>query len=139
MGSPKFSERRKPANAELRSALGAIELWIRHAAVRKSGVIKVTHHELVTIHDALILALREDNPQLLLVVDTDGGNRVRKDIVNEASEGDTKNDNTDGISIGNADGASGLEPKRAAESGPDIDPKNDIESRADDADSDEKA
>jgi len=84
MGKPKTPERRKPGNAELRSAMGAIELWIRHAAVKNSGVIKVTHHELVTIHDALVLALREDNPQSLLVLDTDAGTEVRKEIVEEA-------------------------------------------------------
>lgn len=85
MGRPKTPERRKPANAELRSAMGALELWIRHAAVKNSGVIKVTHHELITIHDALVLALREDNPQSLLVLDTDAGTEVRKDIVDEAA------------------------------------------------------
>ena len=90
MGRPKTPERRKPGNAELRSAMSAIELWIRHAAIKNSGVIKVTHHELVTIHDALILALREDNPQSLLVLDTDGGTEVRKEIVEEATKSGVK-------------------------------------------------
>lgn len=130
MGRPKTPERRKPANAELRSAMGALELWIRHAAVKNSGVIKVTHHELVTIHDTLILALREDNPQSLLVLDTDGGIEVPKAIIEEAAKGTP-------VDEAKPDAASEIEETIMAELEPQldadvtIDPDADLELEAD--------
>ena len=66
-----YQERRSAANADLRAAMDSVDLWLRHAALKSSGVVKVTHHELRKIHDALLLAVRDDNPQSLLILDAD--------------------------------------------------------------------